>query len=111
MTSLPHIRRAAFFTTANASGRTSFTRRASSSLSVILESSSFHAAVFWRRTSADSFCSAASIRLISSTLTRMRLTSRSFLEPTIFLRINPIMRKVLGKLREARHSVKACLDV
>ena len=64
MISVPHRRRQAFFTTAKASGRISFSRRASSSLSWILESSSFQAAVFWRRTSSESFCNSASKALI-----------------------------------------------
>ena len=46
MISVPQSRRQAFFTTAKASGKISSSRRASSSLSSILESSSFHAAVF-----------------------------------------------------------------
>ncbi len=64
MISVPQSRRQAFFTTAKASGRISFSRRASSSLSWILEISSFQAAVFWRKTSSETFCSSASKALI-----------------------------------------------
>ena len=91
MISVPQSRRQAFFTTAKASGRISSSRRASSSLSWILEISSFQAAVFWRKTSSETFCNSASKALMRATRGRSRLTSRSFLEPMNFFTIYPIM--------------------
>ncbi len=53
---------------------------ASSSLSSILESSAFHAAVLARKSSSDSFCRPASISLIRATTGRIFFTSRSFFD-------------------------------
>src|SRR5438876_8057991 len=89
-------RRAAFFTTANASGKISSSFFHCSSSSGILDTSSFHAAVFARNSSSDKLLNCSSSSLIRCTIGIRRLSSRWFFEPKIFFKIQPTISRVIS---------------
>src|SRR6266478_1109685 len=89
-------RRAAFFTTANASGKISSSRFHWSSSSGILASSSFQTAVLARNSSSDKLLNCSSNSLTRRTIGIRRLSSRWFFDPKIFFKIHPTISILLS---------------
>src|SRR5262249_1579360 len=89
-------RRAAFFTTANASGKISSSFFHCSCRSGIFEISSAQLAVFARNSSSDKLLNCSSNSLVRRTIGINRLSSRWFFEPKIFFKIQPTISRVIS---------------